>query len=175
MCFDLPWLWIALLNITVIPVIHLGVSWLFTLLPGGLFSPRRFPFPEFAFEKRGRIYEDIFRIRSWKHRVPDAAPWFKGFAKKDLRATDAAFLRQFEAETCRGEAAHYGQIMALMITLLWTPWPAALVIMVYAFLSNIWCIMIQRHTRFRLTRVLETLERLEDPAARVPPRFAEPP
>ena len=71
---------------------------------------------------------------------------------------DPAYLREFADENCRGEAAHYAQIPAVLLVLAWNPWPvAAGVIIVYALLSNLPCIVVQRHTRLRLKRLLAHL------------------
>ena len=166
MLVELPGLWIALLNIAVIPLAHFGVSWLFTRLPQGWFRPAAFPFREGLWERGGKFYEGLFGVRRWKGLLPDAAPWFKGFPKKNLRNRDPGYLRAFRAETCRGEAAHYAQIPALLVTLGWNPWPVAACVMIaYAFLSNLPCIIIQRHTRARIGHLLAQLERKQQHSA----------
>ncbi|NNE92238.1 MAG: hypothetical protein HKN23_11370 [Verrucomicrobiales bacterium] len=152
MFLELPKLWIVVLNVFGIPAIHLGVSWLFTRMPRRWFNPASPFFRERSCENGGRLYESVFKIRRWKRLLPDAAPWFDGFAKKNLRSVDPDYLRAFIAETCRGEAAHVAQVFALAgILLLWNPWPvAAIVMIVYAIFSNLPCILLQRHTRIRL-------------------------
>lgn len=161
MLIELPNLWIVLLNMASIPVIHLAVSWWFTRLPGRLFDPRSSLFRERAWENGGKIYPQYFRIRRWKGMLPDAAPWFRGFPKKNLRSKDPEYLRAFIIETCRGEAAHLAQIPTLLITMVWNPWPTAAVVMIiYAFLSNLPCILLQRHNRVRLCHLAGDLETL---------------
>ncbi len=155
MWLELPNLWIALLNAVLIPAIHLGVSWFYTRLDSGRFDPRSFLFRERSWECGGEIYQTLFRVRRWKRFLPDAAPWFDGFAKGKLQEKSPAYLRAFIVETCRGEAAHHAQVGALLVTLIWNPWPwAAGVMIVYAVLSNLPCLILQRFTRARLRRVL---------------------
>ncbi len=156
MWFELPKLWIVVLNLAAIPAIHLGISWAFTRLDRRRFDPAAPLFRERPWERGGGIYQRLFRVRAWKHRLPDAAPWFDGFAKGRLGHPDPAHLRAFIAETCRGEAAHYAQIPGLLLTLAWNPWPFAAGAMVaYALLSNLPCLILQRFTRARLRRFLE--------------------
>lgn len=155
MWLELSNLWIVILNVVAIPSIHFGISWWFTKLDRSRFDPDAWLFRQRRIEEGGTVYQTLFRIRRWKHLLPDAAPWFKGFAKGRLGDKNPAHLRVFIAETCRGEAAHYAQIPGILLTLLWNPWPvAAGVMIVYAFASNLPCILLQRFTRARLRRVV---------------------
>lgn len=156
MWLELSNFWIVVLNAFGIPAIHLGISWIFTKLDRERFDPGSWIFRERPIEEGGVIYQTLFRIRRWKHLLPDAAPWFDGFAKGKLSHKDPAYLRAFIAETCRGEAAHYAQIPGILLTLIWNPWPvAAIVMIVYAFASNLPCLILQRFTRARLRKFME--------------------
>lgn len=158
MWLDLPNLWIVTLNVIGIPAIHLGISWLYTKMDRSRFDPASPFYRERSWERDGDFYQRLFRIRLWKAKLPDAASWFDGFAKRSLKERDPAYLQTFIAETCRGEAAHYAQILGLFLTLIWNPWPiAAGVMMVYALLSNLPCILLQRFTRARLRKLLAGL------------------
>lgn len=160
MWVELPNLWIVILNIVAIPGLHLGVSWIYTRLPRSAFDPESRLYRERSWEQGGKIYQTLFRIRQWKGFLPDAAPWFDGFAKGKLQNKDRDYVQAFIAETCRGEAAHYAQIPALWLTLIWNPWPvAAIVMFVYAILSNLPCLLLQRFTRARLRWMLEAMSR----------------
>ena len=162
MWLELSNLWIVILNALGIPTIHLGISWWFTKLDRSWFDPGSWLFRERRLEAGGTVYQTLFRIRRWKHLLPDAAPWFDGFAKGRLGSKDPAHLRVFIAETCRGEAAHHAQTVALLLTLIWNPWPvAAIVMIVYAFASNLPCVLLQRFTRARLRGLLAGSEAKE--------------
>lgn len=159
MWLELPDLWIVVLNVIGIPAIHLGISWIYTRLPGTTFRPDSFLFRERGWENRGDVYQRLFRIRIWKPLIPDAAPWFDGFAKGEMRNQGPDYFRRFVVETCRGEAAHYAQIPGILLTLIWNPWPvAAIVMIVYAFLSNLPCLILQRFTRARMRHHLAVIE-----------------
>lgn len=155
---------IVVANVVCVPAIHLFVSWLFTRMPRSAFRTRSPLFRPRSWEDGGTIYEALFRVRKWKGLLPDAAPWFAGFAKGKLRDRDPGYLRAFVAETCRGEIAHYVQVPALLLTLAWNPWPVAAIVMVaYAFASNFPCVILQRFTRARLRRLLAELGEEEIP------------
>lgn len=160
MLVELPDIWIVVLNVVGIPVIHIGLSWIFTKMPRTSFDPLSPLFRAREIEQGGVIYQTLFGIRRWKGLLPDAAPWFDGFAKGNLKDKDPVYLRNFIAETCRGEAAHYGQIAGLLVTLIWNPWPvAAIVMIVYSLLSNLPCVILQRFTRARLRHFLGEIEK----------------
>ncbi|MBB79861.1 MAG: hypothetical protein CMN02_02470 [Roseibacillus sp.] len=152
-------LMIVVLNLIVIPVGHVLPSWLLTRKAGNMFRPGSCLFRERKWEIGGRIYERCLAIRLWKDLLPDGAPWLGGFAKKSLGGRDLEYISRFRMETCRGELAHHIQIPCILTALLWNPWPfAAIVITVYAFVSNVPCIVVQRHTRHRLSRLISNLE-----------------
>ena len=145
--------WTAVLNGLGIPLAHLGLSWWFTRMPLGWFRADVWPFRPWPGESIG-VYDRFWQVKVWKGILPDAAPWFGGFSKQKLRSRDPGFLREFRSETCRSEAAHWAQLGVISGFVLWTPWPWALVLPVYALLSNLPCILLQRQNRMRLNRIL---------------------
>ena len=157
MWIELPAPWILAINLLGIPAVHLLVSWAATRLPVSLFQRdrprRRVSSWELPF------YERVFLIRRWKRQLPDAAPWFKGFSKGSLASTDPGYLRDFIAETRRGEFSHWIQWAVISGFVAWNPFPASLVIIGYAALSNLPCIVSLRHTRLRLASFRDRLGR----------------
>lgn len=156
MWLELPVWAIALVNALGIPAVQIGISWAFTRMPAEWFDPGRFPFASWPGES-ARAYDRWLGTKAWKGFLPDAAPWFGGFAKKRLSASDPAFLRQFLRETCRSEAAHWTQAVLVSGFVAWTPMPWAWVIVAWAVVSNLPCLVLQRQNRRRLERVLERL------------------
>lgn len=153
MWLDLPVWAIALLNALGIPGVQLGVSWAFTRMPQGCFDPASLPYRS-SFGVTAKCYNRCLGVRRWKGLLPDAAPWFGGFAKKRLRASDRAFLETFRRETCRSEAAHWVQLVLVSGFVIWTPMPWAWVIIVWVLVSNAPCIVLQRQNRRRIEGVL---------------------
>lgn len=151
MLADIPLVWIALINSLGIPLTHLAIAWLTTQLPQAWFTKE----PLKLQDGNTTIYENLFFVRSWKHLLPDAAPWFKGFPKGSLQSKDPAYLKKFIAETRRGEFSHWLQILAISSFVVINPWPATLIIVIYALLSNMPCIINLRYTRIRMLRVLK--------------------
>jgi glycosyl-4,4'-diaponeurosporenoate acyltransferase len=143
--------WIIVLNVAGWLVIQLGLAWLFTQMPVAWFNPGGAR----AWERSGRFYESVFRIKRWKKRLPDAARWLGGgFAKGVLAGTDADYLRRFIRETWRGELCHWLAIGCAPLFFLWNPWWGDLIIVGYALAANLPCILAQRYNRIRFRRLL---------------------
>lgn len=151
---------IVLLNLLFVPSVHLGVSWVILKLSPRWFAPTRWWFRERDWECRGMAYQSIFRVRSWKGWLPDGGAWLGGFEKAGLSSQDASYLRDFRTECCRGEVAHFVQLGLLLGALAWNPWPVAGGLMLgYAVLSNLPCVVVQRFNRLRVGRLLVRVER----------------
>lgn len=150
MWINLPNVWIAVINIIGIPLCHLALAWWSTRLPDQLFK-RPLPLNNHQGSTR---YEKLLHVRRWKKLLPDAAPWFKGFAKGKLESTELQYLQTFIGETRRGELSHWLQMAALSLFIIWTPYPWSLIILVYAVLSNAPCIINLRYIRLRITTLI---------------------
>jgi glycosyl-4,4'-diaponeurosporenoate acyltransferase len=154
MIFVLPHFWIIFLDIFLWLVIHLGISYACSKIPIRNFVPNsRFYRPK-SFEKGGKLYTGIFKIKKWKNAVPDGAKLFRGgFPKKNLEQCSQDYLMTFALETCRGELTHWLQILPSGIFFLWNIWWAGIIMIIYALCVNIPCILLQRYNRARLMRV----------------------
>lgn len=151
MWVELPNFWIITLNVIGIPLAHVALSIAATKLPIRYFRSKN--------AHRSRpvellLHSKVFHTRRWKQLLPDAAPWIGGFPKGKLLNTEPDYLDTFTSETRRGELAHWAQIIVIASYIIWNPWPANLVILFYAALSNLPCILNLRFTRIRLQRVL---------------------
>jgi glycosyl-4,4'-diaponeurosporenoate acyltransferase len=102
-------------------------------------------------ERGGRAYERL-GIRRWKDAVPELGALFAGGVSK--RSTGGlAGLPQFAAETRRAEYTHWLVMAAGPLFVLWNPWYLAVVMVVYAVVANLPCLVIQRYNRARITRI----------------------
>ena len=82
----LPDNWTILLCFIVWPLIQVAAALFCLNLPDRIFSSTSFLFRPHRFEKHGRIYDQIFCVRRWKHLLPDGGMVWKkrGFKKKHL-------------------------------------------------------------------------------------------
>lgn len=154
MLIELPNVWIIGLNVSAWLAIQLGLAWVLTQLAAERLNARnRFARPK-RWERDGRFYEDVFAIKSWKNKLPDAAGWFHGgFPKAKLRAASPEFLARFLRETWRGELVHWLALLAVPLFCVWNPWWAVLVNAIYAVAANAPCILVQRYNRARFLRL----------------------
>lgn len=151
MLIELPIVWIIVLNVGGWLAIQMGFAWAFTKMPAAWFKAGC----TFGWERAGRFYEIVFRIKHWKDRLPDAANWFGGgFAKGTLAATERDYLERFIRETRRGELCHWAALACAPIFFLWNPWWGDLVVAAYALAANLPCILVQRYNRARFQRLL---------------------
>ena len=155
--------WLIAVNILAWLAIHLGVAWAGTRLPVRYFRSEQWLYRARSWERDGGLYEGLFGIKRWKDRLPDGAALFSGgFRKAALRSASAEHLERFIAETCRGEAVHWIVFAAAVLFFLWNPWWAGLIMVAYALVANLPCILAQRYNRLRLARVLRQVRRREE-------------
>ena len=158
MFIQLPVFWLVVTDILAWLAIHLGMAWLGTRLPGTFFLPNSWLFRPHAWEGKGKIYATLFRIKTWKKWLPDGAVLFAGgFPKAQLRNRDTDYIDLFIRETCRGEAVHWAVMLAAPVFFLWNPAYVGMIMMVYAVLANLPCILTQRYNRIRLGRLARRL------------------
>ena len=151
MLIDLPIAWIIVLNVGGWLAIQMGFAWAFTQMPVTWFNPGAV----FMWEQGGHFYERVFRLKDWKDRLPDAARWFGGgFAKGLLAGTQRDYLQRFIRETRRGELCHWAAMACAPVFFLWNPWWGDVIIVAYAMVANLPCILAQRYNRARFARLL---------------------
>ncbi|MFC1846336.1 glycosyl-4,4'-diaponeurosporenoate acyltransferase [Chloroflexota bacterium] len=118
------------------------------------FNPDSWLYRYRNWEKNGVIYERLFRLQSWKKKLPDGAAMFKdGFEKKRLKETNQDYLDSFMKETCRAEITHWIVFLLGPFFLIWNLWWVGIVMILYAALANMPCIITQRYNRIRLQRI----------------------
>jgi len=136
-------------------LIHMGVSYIMSRQPLSSFNYDSWLYRKRNWEKNGKFYEKLFRLKSWKRRLPDGAAIFKnGFEKKHLKETNKDYFDSFIRETCRAELTHWIVFLFGPLFLIWNLWWVGIVMIVYATIANIPCIVTQRYNRIRLQRIV---------------------
>ena len=149
--FELPAGWAVLLNAAAWLAIHFGVSWFSNRLPLSWFDPDGWLYRTRRWERGGRIYERVFRIRAWKRHLPDGAAAFRtGFRKRRMTGRSPQYCRTFVRETCRAELYHWLVFALVPLFFAWNPWRVAWPMVPYALAVNLPCIVAQRYNRPRL-------------------------
>jgi len=153
---ELPARWVVTVDVLAWLVIHLGVACGMTRLPAARFSPHGRLLRIRRWERDGRLYETVFRVRAWKDLLPDGAALFRGgFRKRTLRSSSPDYLARFVRETCRGELTHWIVLCCAPLFFLWNPWWVGLIMIAYASVANLPCVLVQRYNRIRLERAID--------------------
>ena len=136
-------------------LIHMGAAWGMTQLPPTIFKPDSWLYRRRSWEADGAPYRRIFLIHLWKKILPDGAALFKsGFRKKSLSSIHRPYLELFIRETCRGELTHWIVMASAPLFFIWNTAPMGIIMVVYAMIANVPCIVTQRYNRIRLGNLL---------------------
>jgi len=156
--------WTILIDIIAWFGIHIAVVYTMLRIPGVFFRHSGWLYRERQWEKEGRLYQHVFKIKRWKKYLPDGAGLFKdrGFPKKHLQKRHIEYLSAFRRETCRAELTHWVMILVAPSFFLWNLFFVGVIMIIYAAAENIPLIMTQRYNRHRLSRVLESKRALSD-------------
>lgn len=80
-----------------------------------------------------------------------------GFSKRGLARRDRNYIQRFVAETCRAEFSHWLPLLLSLQFFLWNPVYIAVWMPLYALLTQAPFIIVQRHVRPRLRRLLDSI------------------
>jgi glycosyl-4,4'-diaponeurosporenoate acyltransferase len=138
-------------------VVPLLLAYLCLWIPDRFFFPTRFFWRSHGFEREGRIYETVFRIRAWKHLLPDGGGVWKkhSYRKKSLADFSEENLNKFLIETSRGELVHWLGILPFWVFGLFAPPVVIWIMLLYALAVNLPCLIAQRYNRPRVYALLK--------------------
>jgi glycosyl-4,4'-diaponeurosporenoate acyltransferase len=162
MLIELPIIWTIIINIILWFLIHMSFAYFITIIPSSYINIKSWIYKNRNWEHNGRIYEDIFKIKSWKGLLPDGSALFKkGFRKKSMVSKDMEYFNRFVLETCRAEFVHWLVIIFSPFFFIWNPLWAGIFMIFYAIFANLPCIIAQRFNRIRFQRILDNRSRIE--------------
>lgn len=160
MFIELPKIWIVIIDILMWLIIHLSVAYVGTLLPIRFINTKSWLFKERDWELGGKLYESSFKIKKWKEYLPDGSKLFKdGFEKKRMTSLDNEYLDRFIIEVCRAELVHWVVILFSPIFFIWNDQWVGYIMIIYAILANLPCILAQRYNRIRFKKILTQVSR----------------
>ena len=133
-------------------VVPLLLAYLCLKIPDRFFEPTRFLWRTHGFERDGRLYERVFQIRRWKHLLPDGGGVWKkhSYKKRNLSDYSQENLHKFLIETSRGELTHWLGILPFWVFGLFAPPQVIWIMLLYALVVNLPCIIAQRYNRPRV-------------------------
>lgn len=136
------------------PIVQIPIAILGNQIDDHFFNPNSFWLKTRKWEAEGEFYNRIFKIRKWKHLLPDGARVHKnGFRKKHVNNYSPEYLESFIAETGRAEIFHWFQILPFWLVGFWSPPYVIFIMLAYALLVNLPCIIAQRYNRPRILKI----------------------
>lgn len=114
-----------------------------------------------SWEKNGSFYEKWFMIKRWKKYLPDGGGLFKnGYAKRQIADFSIENLERYLLESRRAELTHWLAIFPFWVFGLFAPPSVIWIMLVYALLVNLPCIIAQRYNRPRIMKLLKKKQKL---------------
>lgn len=156
----LPRGWTLLLCFILWPLLQVTAAFICLQLHRERLDPRSFFFRQHSVEAQGSLYTKIFRVRQWKHLLPDGgALWQKsGYRKRKLVSFSSENLNRFLVESCRAELSHWLAILPFWVFGFFVPPHIIWFMLLYALLVNLPCIIAQRYNRPRIQQLLRNRE-----------------
>jgi len=144
----LPDIWTIILCFIVWPVLQVAAALFCLKLPDRFFQPGAFFYRTHRWERDGRLYDRTLRVRRWKHLLPDGGMVWKkhGYSKKRLEDCSEGNLKRFLIESARGEMTHWLAIFPFWLFGFFTPSPVPWMMLAYALVVNLPCIIVQRYS-----------------------------
>jgi len=136
--------------------LHLGIGYCSSRIPVERFNLDGWFFQPFPWEKDGKIYQELFHVRSWKRFIPQGSRLYRDtFSLQNLASLDPAYLERWLGESIRGEFCHWMMIFPSILFFLWNSPTMGWLMVAYAVLNNFFPIVAQRFNRPRVRRYLE--------------------
>lgn len=148
--------WTIALCFIVWPVFQVASVILCLKIPNRYFSSSGILFKERKWERKGKFYVKVCRVKKWKRFLPDGGAMIRGgYSKKNLSDYSRENLELFIVESCRAELSHLLSILPFWIFGLFAPSIVILYMLIYALVVNLPCIIAQRYNRPRILRVFK--------------------
>ena len=140
--------------------VQVGTGYLAHRIPDRFLDRDGWLLRERAWEREGRFYVEVARIRRWKNLLPEAGAVFAGgVSKRSLGGRSAGDLDRLARETRRAELVHWLIMVPTPVFVACNRLLLAPFMPVYALAVNLPCIAAQRYNRIRLLRAGERARR----------------
>jgi len=152
---DLPIGWTIVLDSIAWAVIQPMIAYLCVRLPTSALDARQWLFRTRKWERGGAIYERLFLVKRWKSLLPSGGTVFQGgFSMKHIISRRKEYLERWVRETCRAELTHLIALISSGMFFLWNPPVLGFLMVFYAVVANMPCIVVQRYNRPHIIRIL---------------------
>lgn len=160
---DLPVLGLVAVDVVAWASLSAVVGYTASKLPDQVFARETALTRIRPFEHGGRRWERWLGVKRWKDHLPEAGGFFGGVSKRHLPGR-AAVAQQL-IETRRAEWAHVALLAVAPAFALWNPPWLTAVMVGYAVVANVPCVLVVRFNRARFLRVQARVDRRAAAAA----------
>lgn len=155
----LPSLWTVIIDFIAWGIIHSVIGYLALWFPPHVLDHRRWLFRTRPWELEGELYDKLFRVRSWKSKLPSGGKLVgSDFSMDRIESRQHEHLKRWVLETCRSELCHLISIFPSLLFFLWNPPEAGFCMILYALLFNVPLMIVQRHNRPRFLAAMAEVE-----------------
>jgi glycosyl-4,4'-diaponeurosporenoate acyltransferase len=142
--------WLIVVNTFAWLIIHFGVAYFAAKIRDDRFDPRSMIFKTRAWERNGKTYQNIFRVKRWKPLLPSGGKLFGLFTINHFHSSGWDYISKWITESCRAELTHWLAMLPVLLFLIWNPFLAWIINVIYALFANVLCIISQRYNRPRV-------------------------
>ncbi len=124
-------------------------------LPAKIYTVNNWLFKERPWEKGGRIYQRLFKVKTWKTLLPEVSDFVRSiFVKRHLWSHTKEYLANYLRESCRAELTHWLIIGSSFLLSLWNAVATTWLLFWFSIALNFPYIIIQRYNRPRIVKCL---------------------
>ncbi len=143
-------------DIGIFAVLSIVITLLSFILPYSCFHYENWMFKQRKWEKNGKFYQNIFKVKLWKDKLPELADFIKfAFPKKFIKEFKGEFLSKYIKESCRAELVHWIIIYSSIIFLFFNDISTFIIMVIIDVMLNIPFIIIQRYNRPRIISIMK--------------------
>ncbi|MCP4435008.1 MAG: hypothetical protein GY812_05815 [Actinomycetia bacterium] len=136
-------------------IIGLATGWVGNRIPTRRLDHDTWVTRSRRFEREGRLYERVFRVRRWKDLLPEAGGFFRGgISKARIPDRSDQTLERFVIETRRAEYVHWSNAFAGPLFFVFRPCLFGILMTAFGLLCHLPFVVVQRYNRLRLERLL---------------------
>lgn len=136
-----------------------GAAWLCFRMDNEKFAHDHSIYRIRAWEDDGRLYNKLFSVHRWKKYLPDGGAFFAGgYSKKHLTVFSQENLAQYVVESRRAELTHWLAIFPFWVFGFIGPANVLWIMLLYALIVNLPCIIAQRYNRPRFQKLLAQMK-----------------
>jgi glycosyl-4,4'-diaponeurosporenoate acyltransferase len=143
-------------NIIIFIFFSLIITYLSNRVTKSIYYYKAWLYKERAWERHGKFYDEKFRVKKWKKKVPELGDFVKSvFPKKYIKEYSEEYISMYLLESCKAELTHWVIILSTIFFMLWNELLVSVGVFLIAFILNIPFIIIQRYNRPRIIQIME--------------------